>query len=172
MESITVEAAPAPIPSPSPLEASSTVRGWPENYSNPAGLYSWTPGGPDQDEQRPWRRSGWTTSMMLTLTRASVRVYRLCRFAEYVRSKDGIDGPYSDVPTMVSDEQGPEWRGQLWYVDGGEMRLFVRLQSYPDIGPADLAEAEAVVESIRPEPLGTGDGYRFVFELPDGWGSG
>ncbi|HZW01218.1 MAG TPA: hypothetical protein VFF55_06580 [Candidatus Deferrimicrobium sp.] len=58
-----------------------------------------------------------------------------------------------------------------WLIDVDGARVAVIIKSFPDSDPALVAEAEAVVESIRVEPTRAGASHR-VFSLPEGWDSG
>jgi hypothetical protein len=78
-----------------------------------------------------------------------------------------LGGRYPAVPELVADV-----RLQAWRLDVGDSRVVVVVKSFPHTPPALVAEAEAVVESIRVEPAENILGYRLVFELPGGWDSG
>jgi hypothetical protein len=58
----------------------------------------------------------------------------------------------------------------LWIVNIGERRIPLAIDAEPRTTAAQLAEAHAIIESIRYERLG--NGFRLIFWLPDGWDSG
>jgi hypothetical protein len=78
-----------------------------------------------------------------------------------------LDGPSSEVPERVADV-----RMQAWRVDVAGTRVVVIIKSFSDPLPALVAEAEAIVESIYVEPVGTGTQRRLIFTLPAGWDAG
>jgi hypothetical protein len=60
-----------------------------------------------------------------------------------------------------------------WIVDIQETTLAIRLDARPGASAADLAEAHAVIRSMRAEPRSTKLGFRLVFTLvTDDWDSG
>ena len=74
---------------------------------------------------------------------------------------------------MVRPQSGsgtPVARPGPWTSPIAQVVFLVRSSS--DAPPALVAEAEAVIESIRAEPTETSAGYRLVFELPAGWDNG
>jgi hypothetical protein len=90
----------------------------------------------------------------------------------WAQDRDGqagadLDGPYSETPELAADV-----RLHAWLLDVDGTRVVVIVKSFPDTDPSLAAEAKAIVESIRVEPIGTGSGRRVVFSLPAGWDSG
>jgi hypothetical protein len=146
-------------PPPTPAETFAAIRGWPgaRSGNNPAGLYSWFPGG------RRWMHNvGGVEITFDTLDEP----YDLPVETVAVAGAD-LGGPYPAVPERVADV-----RLQAWRLDVGDSRVVVVVKSFPHTPPSLVAEAEAVVESIRVEPADNILGYRLVFELPGGWDSG
>jgi hypothetical protein len=164
VESMRIEHDPALAPSPTPLteDATAVVNGWPGARSEPAGLYSWTPGG------RGWMHKGVEGSGSVEL---SFQVFDAepgaGPVAEIGELGSDLDGTYTKQPQLVADV-----RLQSWMMGMGDQRILLIVKSYRDTAPAMIAEAEAVIESIRAEPTQSDAGYRLVFELEDGWDSG
>lgn len=68
----------------------------------------------------------------------------------------GYDGRYlelslRDDPVYVEAYGAHGLRTQVWILDIDGTRVFISVGSYPNTVPADLAEAEAIVHSIRSE---------------------
>ena len=64
-------------------------------------------------------------------------------------------------------------RTEEWIVGIQETTLAIRLESEPGASDAHLAEAYAIIESMRTEPRDTKLGFRLVFTLmTDDWDSG
>ena len=79
----------------------------------------------------------------------------------------GYDGTYQELPI------GPDGiRTQVWIVDMGGTRVTITLEAQPSTTAAELAEAQAIIESIHREPAPTGGSWRLTFALPAGWDSG
>jgi hypothetical protein len=163
--SMRIEHDPALAPSPSPPRTADTaavVHGWPSTRADgdPAGLYSWTP---DQ-AARDWvHKIVGSTSVEITFQELEQgTVYDL---GYLYRSP--LDAAYGESPEPL--EAG---RVQAWIMDVGGSQLAFIVTSFPDTTPALIAEAEAVVRSIRAEPMETEAGYRLVFQLGEGWDSG
>jgi hypothetical protein len=77
----------------------------------------------------------------------------------------GYPGTYEEV----IDTDGS--RSESWYAEIGGRTLFITMQAEPNTTAAQLAEAHAIIESIRYEPTETG-AFRLTFTLPFGWDSG
>jgi hypothetical protein len=60
----------------------------------------------------------------------------------------------------------------LWMVDIEDTRVTFTVEAQPGTTGAELAEAHAVIGSIRSEPWESAAGFRLTFTLPDGWDSG
>jgi hypothetical protein len=75
----------------------------------------------------------------------------------------GRDGHYRRIGALVE-----EWSAE---VEGST--ITIRLEARPGASPADLAEAHAIIGSMRAEPRDNPDGFRLVFRLTtDDWDSG
>jgi hypothetical protein len=145
----------SPTTSPTP-ERAPVVHGWPGARANPAGLYSWTPG-----------RLGWmhrTGGISMTF---AVLDDERGALAEVAPRPAELERPITEQPKRIAD-----LRIQSWVLHSAGDDIVVTITSGPDTPPSVIAEAEAVVRSIRVEPTGTEGGYRLIFELEDGWDSG
>jgi hypothetical protein len=76
-----------------------------------------------------------------------------------------LDGRFVGRPVHVADT-----RVQAWLLDLDGKRVAILVKSFTDSDPALVAEAEAIIESIRAEP--TESGHRLVYRLLEGWDSG
>jgi hypothetical protein len=79
----------------------------------------------------------------------------------------GHDGTYQELPTSANGK-----RTELWIVDVKHTRIMITVEARPGTTAAELAEADAIIGSIRSEPWKNGAGFRLTFRLPDGWDSG
>ena len=165
---LMVAAAPAPTAardrSPTPLapEASPTVHGWPGSRAEPAGFYSWT------IRSRRWMHNVPDDgSGPVEITFDTLEV-------PYGIPVDHIGLTSGDMfrPLPASLERVADVRMQAWGLDVDGLRVVIIVKSFPDTAPALVAEAEAIVGSIRVEAPTKRKGYRLVFALPAGWDSG
>lgn len=75
----------------------------------------------------------------------------------------GHDGLYRRIGTRTEE----------WTVGIQGKTLAIRLEAEPGASDADLAEADAIIDSMRTEPRNTKLGFRLVFTLAtDDWDSG
>lgn len=134
------------------------VHGWPGTRANPAGLYSWDAQGSSWMHNPRDGRPGveMTFSVGSTAPSGSSRVV-----------VDGYDATYESIGV---DANGVS-RGQ-WAIDVEGTTVYIVAEIPPGTSEAQLAEAHAIVESIRVEPQEDDPGFRLVFTLPDGWDSG
>jgi hypothetical protein len=81
----------------------------------------------------------------------------------------GVDlgGPFTDAPERRADV-----RVQAWFVDLDGQTVVIMVKSLPNTPPGLVAEAEAVVASIRVDRDCGGAGPRLLFDLPEGWDTG
>lgn len=157
-------------PAPTPDETFAAIRGWPgaRPGQNPAGLYSWFEG------SRGWMHrvpTGWTdaapNSVELRFVSGSPQGPDIPELESSAVDRSWWDDRVFGEPVPVLDV-----RTQVWLLDVDGRRVAILLDSFPNTDPALVAEAEAIVESIRVEPADHSSGYRLVFELPSGWDSG
>ena len=139
--------------------ASPEVHGWPGAKRNPAGLYSWTLGS-----------MGWMHNVNYEGTPVEIAFEALDDTwsipVETVTSADTDPEAHYNAVERVSDT-----RIQAWLVDLPEARVSIIVRSFPESDPALIAEAGAIVESVRVEHQDDGIS-RLVFMLPEGWDSG
>jgi len=153
-----------PIPTPSQSAASPAVeppivRGWPGVRENPAGRYSWDTLG-DRWMHNP---HGESVGVSIAFS-ASANAYESGPTAVTVA---GYGGTYQELPISADGI-----RTQLWIVDIEDTRVTITVEAQPSTTAAQLAEAHAIIESIRNEPREIGARFRLTFTLPDGWDSG
>jgi len=155
---------PAPIPTESQSAASPPVEppivhGMPGSREGPAGEYSWTPG------TRGWMHKVHSDSIGVSIEfSASANAYESGPTAVTVA---GYEGTYQELPISADGI-----RTQRWIVDIEDRRVTITVMAYPGTTAAQLAEAHAIIESIRIGPQETGAGMRLIFTLPAGWDSG
>jgi len=154
------------ISTPSPSAASPavyppTVHGWPGTTRNPAGRYSWATGTGDR-----LRHNGYSddhAGSVIIVFSASANAYESGPTAVTVA---GYNGTYQELPISADGV-----RTQLWIVDIEDTRVTITVEAQPDATAAQLAEAHAIIESIRREPMGAGFGLSFTLSSDD-WDSG
>jgi hypothetical protein len=164
------EATPKPSPPPTPTSTPSQsadspavespiVSGWPGVWENPPGQYSW------QQGDRGWMHkiAGNSVGVIITFS-PSANAYESGPTAVTVA---GYDATYQELPVGADGV-----RKQVWIVDIDETRFTITIESPPSTSAANLAEAEAIVDSIRHEPTETGARFMLTFTLPAGWDSG
>jgi hypothetical protein len=166
--SLSPSASMSPPPVPSSPTATPTPRppinGWISARGGPAGLYSWT-----VDTEWSWmHKSGGAAGTSVEISMKALLdegygpgLYDISN--PYV----GDERPYPETPERISDV-----RMQLWVMDLDGTRVGIAIKSYPGTSAELLAEAEAVVQSMHPEPIPGSTGRRVVFTLLDGWDSG
>ena len=141
--------------------AEPAVHGWPGARTNPAGLYSWPLAG------AAWMHCHADGSAPFELTFDTLDATYGIPMPDIGLSGTDLGGPYREGPGRVADV-----RLQAWLMDVEGTRVLVILKSVPETTPAHLAQAEAIVTSIRVEPGITGSGHRLVFTLPAGCDNG
>ncbi len=156
------DSTPPPAPSlsaaPLPVEGE-IVHGWPGARSNPAGRYSWNVRGSS------WMHNPKDESLGVSVTfSALASAYESGPTAVTVA---GYDGTYQELPTSTDGI-----RTELWIVHIEEVRVTFTVEAQPGTTEAELAEARAIIGSIRSEPTENGAGFRLTFTLPKGWDSG
>ncbi len=86
------------------------------------------------------------------------------------------DGPTAvtigGYPGTYQELIGPDGaRTRRWIVEIEGTRVTITMTAEPNATAAQLAEVDAIIESIRYEPTET-DGFRLTFTLPAHWDSG
>jgi hypothetical protein len=147
----------APVPSFSSTPSGSP--GFPGARENSPGLYSWRSGSPG------WMHKHVEGAGGIEITFTAVAEDRFRGGAvEHALNEDDV--PHSDGPVRVADLVT-----QVWVLDVAGTRVGVIVESSLTTRASDLAEAEAIVRSIRGEPIQDG-AVLLTFSLPAGWDSG
>ncbi len=148
------------LPQTTPTRA---VRGWPHTAQNPAGVYSW-------DGRRcagqycvyGFMHNGYASGDV----NISIRVASEASDEEEGTTAvtvAGHDALYRRISAGTEE----------WIVDIQGTTLAIRLKAEPGASDADLAEAHAIIASMRTEPRDTKVGFRLVFTLmTSDWDSG
>ena len=169
---LTPAASPTPTPtsSPAPTAASSpeVVLAWPGYIpfeENPAGRYSWDPDSHD-DEGRDMREA-WMHN-----TRLGINVWFAQSDKGYTPGPialtvAGYDATYQ---TLKPNAEGAV--KHVWMVDIEGTTVSITVEASAGTPAADLAEAKAMISSIRLERTTSATGYRLTFDLQAGWDSG
>jgi hypothetical protein len=79
----------------------------------------------------------------------------------------GYEGTYRKQP--VGPPTGA--RDEVWVVGIEVTMITIAVSAETGVTEAELAEAHAIVESVRTEPWETQAGFRMIFTLPPGWDS-
>jgi hypothetical protein len=148
-------------PSGLAVAAEPAVHGWPGSRTNPAGHYSWPIG------EAAWMHCHADGSAPFELTLDTLDAAYGIPVDDIGPAGADLGGPYTDAPERVADV-----RLQAWLMDVEESRVVVIVRSVPETTSDHLAEAEAIVGSIRVEPGNSGSGHRLVFTLPAGCDNG
>ena len=139
------------------------VRGWPHTAQNPAGAYSW---------DRHTCAGQWCSLGFMHNGYGSGDVEIVVEFASEapIQNEDatavtiaGHDGIHRRIDAGTEE----------WIVGIQQTTLAIRLEAKQGASDADLAEAHAIIKSMRTEPRDTKLGYRLVFTLmTNDWDSG
>jgi hypothetical protein len=168
-------ATPIPTSTPEPTcvspsaSSAGVVHGWPGSRGGPAGRYSWDPDGRAAQEDLPnGGVFGWmhNLSSHLEVTFGmSDDTYGPGPIAVTV---SGYDATYQEVPV---NSEGV-LKHHVWIVDIDGTPVTITVTSISGASVADLAEGNAIVDSIRVERTTTSTGFRLTFALQTGWDSG
>ncbi|HEY6567688.1 MAG TPA: hypothetical protein VI341_09230 [Actinomycetota bacterium] len=152
------------------------VRGWPDTTRNPAGEYSWdaipvstygfrcgtsSPLGDQHSCNIGFMHNGYGSGdVEIHISQVPEGEITDGATAATVAGHDGI---YARIDP----------RRERWIVDIEGTTIAIRLEARPGTSQSDLAEAHAIIESIRTEPRDNDLGFRLVFTLTtDDWDSG
>ena len=131
---------PALLPSPAP--DGEVVHGWPDTSENEAGVYSWD--GP--------RCSSYCLEGFMHNGYGSGDVtIRIALLPEGAIPDDGDNAV--TVAGHDAIHRGTDARLQAWYVDIEGTTIAIRLAARPGTSEADLAEAHAIIDSMRTEAV-------------------
>ena len=143
--------------------AGTYIDGWPSTTTNKAGVYSWDPGRCSRTScMFGWMHNGYASG--------DVEI-RMHVYAPGTMSEDGA------TPVAVAGQPGfhrrIDARHEEWFTDFAGSTILIELESRAGVSDADLAEAHAVIASIRPERWDNSADLRLVFRLAtDDWDSG
>lgn len=149
----------SPSPRPSPTVGGPNVQGWPGARTNAAGLYSWAMG----DDAGMHRATDNSVGVSITFS-TSANAYESGPPTPVTVA--GCSGTYQKLSL------GSDGTTEVWIVEMGGKRVTILVQAPRTATPAQLAEAYAIIKSIRYEPAPFGVGFALIFTLPDGWDSG
>ena len=149
-------------PAPSAQEGGS-VQGWPSARANPAGVYSWD-----------GSSCAGTTSCIMGFMHNGFGSGNL-RIEVDVRLNGAT--PSGAMPASVAGHDGSYRRidalREEWIVDVGGATIAIRFTANPGTSQAELAEAYAIIGSMRTEAHDNPFGFRLIFTLAtDDWDSG
>jgi hypothetical protein len=159
-------AASAPVEQPSLSQTTfpvQEIRGWPHTAQNPAGEYSWdrhTCAG--QYCVLGFMHNGYGSGEVAIHVQGASEA-PVPKEGRTAVTFAGHDGLYRRIGARTEE----------WIVPIQEVTLAVRLEAKQGATQADMAEAHAIIESMRTEPRDTNLGFRLVFTLAtDDWDSG
>ena len=164
-----------PEPTPDGEVVRGWPRGWPDTTRNKAGVYSWDPApdlanhsGPECGSAGRGGSSCIVGFMHNGYGSGDVEI----------RINEGPEGGLTDgVPTTVAGYEGfyqrIDPRREWWIVEIEGTTIVIRLEARPGTSQADLAEAHAIIDSLRTQPQENDLGFRLLFRLTTGdWDSG
>jgi hypothetical protein len=166
---------PTAEPTPSPIPSAATpredVKGWPDTGENPAGTYSWNGTRcAGASCNLGYMHNGYGSGdVAITIGVRSPAPIPEASFD--VVTVAGHNGIYRRIGTQreewivdVDDDVDDDVEGTL---------VAILLRAQPGTSQADLAEAHAIIDSMRTEPMDTDLGFRIVFTLTtNDWDSG
>jgi len=147
---------------PSVVAPGKSFGGWPTTSRNPAGVYAFGTGCARTNCIIGWMHNGYGSG--------DVEI-RINTFADAPETRVGA------TPVTVAGRDG--WYRRLgdgteqWFVDFDGQFVLIQLDARSDASAADLAEAHAIVESLRTGPRDASHPLRIDFTLmTDDWDSG
>jgi hypothetical protein len=164
----------SPSRSEAPAPSGQVARGWPSTGTNPPGLYSWDGRRcAGQDCSQNFMHNGYGSGdVAITIAvlpespvAAGATAVTVAGHSGLYRRSVGSEPPLApfDMP-----------RFEEWIVDIDGVWVAITLYAQPDTSDADLADAHAIIDSMRYEPsTGNPLGFRLVFRLTNAaWDSG
>jgi hypothetical protein len=138
------------------------VRGWPDTTENAAGVYSWD-GSSCSSEfcVIGFMHNGYASGDV----QIHISVVRAPNTDDNATAATiaGHDGIYRRIDARVEE----------WIADIEGTTIAIRLEARPGTSSTDLAEAHAIIASMRTEPRDNVLGFRLVFTLAtNDWDSG
>ena len=157
---------PGPITSSAPAASATegeVVQGWPTTRQNPAGVYSWdgsTCAGTNCIVG--FMHNGYGSgSVDVTIERAGEGA--TADEGAEAMTVAGHDGIYQRIDARTEE----------WIVNIEGTTIAIRLKAEGSTTPTELAEAHAIIGSMRTEKRDTNLGFRLIFTLTtDDWDSG
>jgi hypothetical protein len=146
-----------------------SVIGWPTTGRNHGGIYSFdgstcgvVPGSScSMSPEGAWMHNGYGSG--------AVNIY-LQVLPEAASGGEGAAVPFLG---HVGRYRRIDDRREGWVVDLAGSTIFIRLRAEPGASRADIADAHAIVDSMRVEPMDSYLGFRIVFILTNNdWDSG
>lgn len=151
-------------PFPPTPDVHDVVPGWPDTSENAAGVYSWDGSTCSSTYCGPigFMHNGYGSGKV----RITIETHRNGRTTD-----DGAK------PTTIAGQDGTyrriDARLEEWVATIEGTTVAIRLEARPGASKADLAEAHAVIESMRTKPQDNDLGFMLVFTLTtDDWDSG
>lgn len=162
---------PAPLASQAPVSRTVTpsagpgserVYGWPDTSANKAGLYSWNGSGCGRYCNSGWMHNGYGSGNL------EIRIDVVPAGSEAIEGGSAATVAGHDaIHRRIND------REEVWLVDIEGKTIAIHLTTEPDTSRAELAEAYAIIDSMRTEARDNGLGFRLVFRLAtEDWDSG
>jgi hypothetical protein len=164
---------PAPLPSPaldrqsmapepSPAPDSERVHRWPDTTENEPGLYSWNGSPCGMSCNNGFMHNGYGSG--------DVEI-RIEIVPEESVASDG--GNAVTIAGHDAIHRRIDERQEVWIVEIEGTTISIHLTTEPGTSQADLAEAYAIIDSMRTESQDNDLGFRLVFRLAtDNWDSG
>jgi hypothetical protein len=158
------ELVPSGSPLPSPSARDEVVHNWPDTTENPAGLYAWG-GGPSCGPtcNIGYMHNGYgSADLVITMS---------------IVPEGSVPDDDGDAVTLAGHDAiytRIDARTEEWIVDIEGTTVAIRLTTRPGTSDADLAEAQAIIDSMYTEPTESAPyGWRLFFRLAtDDWDSG
>jgi hypothetical protein len=164
---------PAPLPSPAPSSPSLTpaaspgpgserVYGWPDTSANKAGWYSWNGSACGRYCNSGWMHNGYGSGNL------EIKIEVLPEGSEATEGGSAVTvAGHEAIHRRIDD------RDEVWIVDIEGKTIAIHLTTEPDTSRAEMAEAYAIIDSMRTEARDNGLGFRLIFRLAtDDWDSG
>ncbi len=150
----------APLRSPTP--DSEVVHGWPDTTENEAGVYSWHGGACGMSCIMGFMHNGYGAgNVQIQIEALGDRA--IPDDVATAVTVAGHDAIYRRIDAFEEE----------WIVDIDGTTIAIHLMAEPDAGEAELAEAHAIVDSMRTEPQENRLGFRLIFSITtNDWDSG
>lgn len=162
-----------PTLEPTPQGSTEFVHAWPDTNTNSPGLYSW-----DGADHGPYVNEGF---MHNGYGSGDVEIYMFAKPTEPAPADTtavtvaGHEGTYRRIDPQ-QDERAVDRGfvlGEEWIVDIDGTTVVIHLVAREGTSRADLADAHAIIDSMRYEPQTNALGFSLVFRLTNSeWDSG